>query len=69
MYGFTWDDENLLLTDLSETSTLKRREEKRREEKRRENSLYFDNVNLNRKKNQTVFELFLFLFFRLRGAV
>ena len=36
MNGFTWDDENLLLTDLSGASTLKRREEKRREEKRRE---------------------------------
>ncbi len=39
MNGFTWDDENLLLTDLSGISILKRRE----------NSLYFDSVNKSRK--------------------
>ena len=61
MNGFTWDDENLLLTDLSGKSTLKRREEKRREEKRREIDSNFNSVNLNRK-NQTLFDLFLFYF-------
>ena len=31
-----WGDENMVLTSISQSSTLKRREEKRREEKRRE---------------------------------
>ena len=61
MNGFTWDDENLLLTDLSGTSTLKRREEKRREEKRRIVS-NFNSVNLkSREGPDYVWEFSTFL--------
>ena len=45
MYGFTWDDENLLLTDLSGKFF----------HKRRENSLYFNSVNLKSREGLDLF--------------